>query len=195
MTGEILNTIAKELDGFLQSKTSHPEGKDLVYISSPTDNEGKRFPKGDGLYMSLINIEEELIFREGRKTHRVSGNTTVTTQPPVNINLQVIFIANYPNDYKTELNMIYHVMSFFQAKPLFTVGNTPNLAQSGLEENGKLLFELNTVPLRELHYIWGNLGVNQMPSVTYLLKMLTIQESKVKSAGGVIEKIEMIKKG
>ncbi len=105
----------------------------------------------------------------------------------------MIFIANHTDDYITELNLIYWVMSFFQSKPVFDLANTPELADCGFTGDDKLMFELNTLPLRDCHYIWGNLGMKQMPAITYLIKMLVIQDSRL-SEGGVVDQTESINK-
>ncbi len=195
MLGDILEEIGKQLNGYLDAKISRVDGSEHVSLTNPAPNIGSLFTQGDKLYFSLLNIEEQLSLREGGVNRRVVGNHLLTSQPPVNFNLQVIFIANHSKDYKTELNLIYWVMEFFQCKPLFNLANTPGLANAGFSGDDKLIFELNSLPLKEMHYVWGNLGMKQMPSVVYQIKMLTIQNSTVASEDGVINSIELVNKG
>ena len=195
MLGGMLEVIVKQLNSYILPKMSLTDEHKCVTLKNPTDNKGEFFASGDGLYFSLLNIEEELSQRQGSVTRRAVGNSIQTSQPPVNINLQVIFIANFSNDYISELNMIYWTMAFFQKKPLFTLNNSPELANCGFTGDDKLIFELNTLPLEQLNYIWGNLGMKQMPSITYKIKMITIQESTQLSDGGVIESIKLVNKG
>ncbi|MDX8400799.1 MAG: DUF4255 domain-containing protein [Gallionellaceae bacterium] len=195
MLGGMLDVVAKQLNSYIETKLGHPDHKDYVFLTNPASNTGEFFSSGNGLYLSLLNIEEELSRREGSVKRRAVGSQMLTSQPPVNINLQVIFIAHFPTQYVSELNLIYWTMAFFQQKPLFNMNNSPELADCGFSGGEKLIFELNTLPLEQMHYIWANLGMKQMPSITYKIKILTIQESTQVSDGGVIESIEMVNKG
>ncbi|HEX3048395.1 MAG TPA: Pvc16 family protein, partial [Bacillota bacterium] len=54
--------------------------------------------------------------------------------------------------------------------------NTPDL---GALELDRLVFELNTLPLEQQHYIWAMIGLRYLPSVVYRVRMLMIFEQDV----------------
>lgn len=198
MLGDILMLVGEQLNEFIKNKLGERGASKQVHFFNPASNDGSFFFAGDGVYLSLINIEQELSLRQGYVESRVVNNGSQdaiqSVQPAVNINLHLLFAANYARDYKTEINSIYWTMAFFQNKPVFNLQNTPGLAECGLVGSDKLQFELNTLPLKEMHYIWGNLGLKQIPSVTYQVKMLRIQSTGETNRGGVINDIELVGK-
>jgi hypothetical protein len=188
-----LNALSQKLEQVLKRDNDEAELK--VVLNNPVSNNGEPFADGKAVYVSLLNIEEELILREGGMTRRVNGDGILNLQPAVYLNLQLIILANVPNDYKKQLQSIYEVIEFFQSNPVFNLKNTPELAEYGFSGNDQFTVELNTLPLKDMHYIWSNLGLKQMPAVIYKLKTLKVQNSGQKSNGGVINQIDLAKKG
>jgi hypothetical protein len=187
---DVLKRIFEELKVIL-NEAEGSEQTFNIWLENPAPNDGGVLSKGDGIYISLLNIEEELSMREGFVTNRVQGNHVVRLEPAVYLNLQIIFIVNAQTDYLTQLNILYRVVAFFQRKPVFSLKNTPELANYGFSGEDKLVFELNTLPLKDMHYIWNNLGLKQMPAVVYKVKTLKIQNSQQQEAAGVITQIEL----
>lgn len=166
-----------------------------VVLNNPAPNSADPFPEGDAIYMSLLNIEEELSLREGYVTHKVNRDGVLNLKPAVYLNLQVIILAHVKGDYQKQLQSIYRVIDFFQSHPVFNLKNTPELAKFGFSGNDQLSVELNTLPLKDMHYIWSNMGLKQMPAVIYKIKTLKVQNSAQQSAGGIITQIDVVRKG
>ena len=80
-----------------------------------------------------------------------------------------MFSAYFPNfNYVEALRYISLVIEFFQNNNIFEDANTP-----GLPENGnKIYSELLNISLDEINKLWGNIGANYVPSVSYKLKSI-----------------------
>jgi hypothetical protein len=91
--------------------------------------------------------------------------------PPIYLNLDILFAANY-TDYYTSLLLISNVIKFFQFQNVFTPLNSPNLPP-GIEE---LIFDLKTLSLQDLNNLWGILGSKYIPSVVYKMRLIIISD-------------------
>ena len=77
------------------------------------------------------------------------------------------------------------VIQFFQAKYVFDHLNTPNL-DAGIE---KLVLEMMSFNLDQLHQLWSMLGGKYHPSVAYKMRMITV-DSVTDQAGPLIKEID-----
>lgn len=175
MIGELLTIVAKEVTTYIDNQIKLPSGKKTVILYKPNNNKGEIEIPDNTISLSLLNIEQELSIRDSTIKKEVIDGKVYKQEPALNINLQVIFISNFQNDYVTELNYITKVMEFFQQKPSFIPENTKDLKKLKID---KLSFKLNTLSLDEQHNIWSMLGTNYIPSVVYKIGMITIQEDK-----------------
>ncbi len=189
MIGDVLGLIAKEVARYIDEKLQLPVGgKKSVILQKPANLKGEFSQPDNTISLSLINIEEETGIRDPMVPKQVINGKVYKQNPPVNINLQIIFIANFPNDYTSELNAITKVIEFFQQKPFFNQENMPDLKKYGI---GKLSFKLNTVELSEQHNIWNLVGTKYMPSLLYKISMITIQDSMAPAGEGVVQKVDI----
>ncbi|MEA3354649.1 MAG: DUF4255 domain-containing protein [Campylobacterota bacterium] len=175
MIGELLNLVAKEVSRYIDSQIKLPSGKKSVVLHKPNNLKGEIDLPDNSISLSLINIEEELSARDSMVQKQVIDGKVYKQEPAVNVNLQIIFIANFQNDYINELNCITKIIEFFQQKSSFTPSNTKELANFGID---KLIFKLNTLPVEEQHNIWSILGGSYQPSIVYKVGLITIQEEK-----------------
>ena len=98
------------------------------------------------------------------------------SQPPVHLNLLVMFAANFSGAvYVEALKLIECVIAFFQARPVFTHVNTPAL-DPGIDQ---LSFEIENLSLSDLSNLWGVIGGRYLPSVLYRLRMVTVDARQV----------------
>ena len=113
------------------------------------------------------------------------GNA-VKVNPPVNLNLYVIFSANFKQNYEDALRYLSAVISYFQKKRIFTAEDSPGLPKG----TGSISFELVDLDLRELSNLWGALGAKYLPSAVYRIRTISIQEEHIEEIIPVIEKEE-----
>ena len=137
------------------------------------------------ILVSLVKIEEDRISRSPLNYARVDQQV-VYKNPPVYLNLDVLFTANFEN-YRTSLLLLSTVIQFFQYQNVFTPQNSPDLPQ-GIEE---LIFDMKTLSLQDLNNLWGILGSKYIPSVLYKMRLIQIFDTFTLGAAEVIREIQI----
>jgi hypothetical protein len=188
MIGNILQLIAKEVSAFIDAQSEMPSGQKSVVLHKPNSVSGDFSLPDNAISLSMLNIEEELSSKTSMPSKRVKNNKVYTQNPAVHINLQIIFISNFANDYINELNYLTKVLAFFQEKSSFTVENTQGLEALNLQ---KLSFKLNTLPLSEQGNVWTLLGGKYMPSLVYRVGLISIQDKERRSDIKVVKTIDI----
>jgi len=188
MIGNILQIIAREVSEFIDASSEIPSGKKSVVLHKPNSVSGEFNLPDNAISLSLLNIEEELSSKTSMPQKRVENRKVYTQNPAVNINLQIIFIANFANDYINELNYITKVIEFFQQKTAFTPQNTKGLDAFKID---KLSFKLNTLALNEQGNVWGLLGGKYMPSIVYRVGLIPIQDEEKLSEVKIVKTVDI----
>ncbi|MBL7740215.1 MAG: DUF4255 domain-containing protein [Chitinophagaceae bacterium] len=139
--------------------------------------------------VSLINIEENRVSRDPRNYLRPapgSGNSVILKNPAVHLNLTLLFTSvRSGQGYENALMDIQKVIGFFQQKMVFDASNTDPFP-APIE---KLIVEMLSLNLEQLHQLWSMLGGKYYPSVAYKVRMVTIDSIKPET-GEVITEIE-----
>src|SRR5690554_3679977 len=186
MIDRVLEVIRTEVNDYIGRKLGDTTGQNRVALTSFVDDNGRVAIPTDSVGLSLLNIEEERTFKEAAMVRTAKAEvSSVFVSPPVSLNLQIMFTA-YFNNYTESLKQISFILACFQTKPVFDLSNTPALSGLGVT---RLIFELNTLPLEQQHYIWSMIGLRYLPSVIYKVKMLTIFERDVVSEAANIKEI------
>jgi hypothetical protein len=169
MLHNVLPVLGHQLNEFLSSEYGLSE--DRVVVSSLVDLRGNMSSQIENrVVVTLLNIEEEKSIRNGQLQSYSGMN------PPVFINLYVLFSANFPDtNYLESLKFISSVISFFQGKNVFDKMNTPMLS----DNVDKIVVEFINSDLQQLTNLWGMLGAKYIPSVVYKLKMLTFSSNTI----------------
>ena len=189
MIGDLLNTISKELSEYIDRSLDFSSGNKSIVLAKPTNSKGEMSIPDNSVCMSLININEETAMRNPMIKKRVDGDKVYTQTPGISLNLNIVFIANFPNDYVSELNYITKIIEFFQQKDTFTPQNTTGLKkQSRYTE--QLVFKLSASKLEDQHNIWSLMGIKYMPSVMYDVGKVLIQEDEKLSTTRVVKRVE-----
>ena len=191
MIGDILESVCNELSEFIENQVTYSSGKKNVVLLNPRDKKGEVKIPDNTIVLSLLNINEDTTMRNPVATKRVEGDKVYTQIPGISIDISVIFMAHFPNDYISELNYITKVMEFFQQKDTFTVANTPSLEKQKRYID-KLIFKLSTTKLEDQHHIWDLLGVKYMPSVVYDVGKILIQDDEVLSQTRVAKRVSRV---
>jgi hypothetical protein len=123
------------------------------------------------LGVTLINIEEERIFRgQIPETTYVNGKHIVV-EPPLRLDLHVLFASNL-RQYEQGLKFLSYVLMYFQAHSTFTQTEYPDLDP----RIDRLSVELLNVSYEQLNSIWTFVGAKQLPSAVYKVRMLLLQD-------------------
>lgn len=191
-----LSFLTQELNEYLQLKTNTPD-VDRVFLSSvATESSGVVIPDSS-LGLSLINIEEERIFKDQKTTTFNNEGNAEQVNPEIKLNLYILISANFQDktgrdsdDYVEGLKQLSYTISFFQSKYVFTPDNSPamNYFDPGLK---KLVVELYSYSFEQLYNFWTVVGTKYLPSVLYRVRLIRFQEHAIKDSNLPIEEMRI----
>ena len=192
-----LEFLTKTLDAHF--KNVFVKSDQMVFLTHVADESGVAIPN-KGIGVSLVNIEEERVFKEQRVTMINEDGNIEKKNPEIKLNLYVLITANFTNadgdlssgedNYVEGLKQLSTAISFFQAHTVFTQDNYPLMAS--LDSNlQKLVVELYSYSFEQLYNFWSVIGSKYLPSVLYKVRLLRIQERKLSSIDPPIEKISI----
>ncbi|QQG65878.1 DUF4255 domain-containing protein [Desulfobulbus oligotrophicus] len=171
--------------------TAHPT-VNLQNVSQLTEEELKSSNK---VLLTLVNLAEETTMKNEPGTYVVNSNEAHYTNPPVNLNLFLLFSVCMSN-YEHALIYLSHTISFFQGKRIFTrQDGAPILAgltddfHTGLPGDFHIILDLYSLSFEQVNYLWSTLGGKQHPFVCYKVRLVSLQRAAVKETRGVIRKI------
>jgi hypothetical protein len=179
LTGEI-NTYL-QLQNFPISATA-PE----IVLSNVAAEDGNWAIPPRTLGLSLINIEEERVFKDQQTSFRNVNGDIEHYNPEIKLNLYILVSANFaagdagggPNAtgvYAEGLKQLSNVINFFQGKYVFTPDNSPMLPA----QLKKLVVELYSSSFEQQYNFWTVVGAKYLPSVLYKVRMLVYQEKRL----------------
>ncbi len=184
MIDTTLNFLTQEINTFLKIKNNTPN-EDKIVLSSIASESGLVIPN-KSLGLSLINIEEERVFKEQRAAYLNDNGKTQSYNPELRLNLYILITSNFQDklkedptdDYREGLKQLSNVILFFQSKNVFTNENSPLLAS--LDPNiQKIIVELYSYSFEQLYNFWSVVGTKYLPSVLYKVRMLRFQGGSV----------------
>jgi len=184
MIDTALNFLTQEINTFLKIKNNTPN-EDKIVLSSIASESGLVIPN-KSLGLSLINIEEERVFKEQRVAYLNENGKTQSYNPELRLNLYILITSNFQDklkedptdDYREGLKQLSNVILFFQSKNVFTNENSPLLAS--LDPNiQKIIVELYSYSFEQLYNFWSVVGTKYLPSVLYKVRMLRFQSGAI----------------
>jgi hypothetical protein len=170
MIDTALDFISKRLNAFLRVKyQDQSNSTDYIQLNNIAWNDQSiSQPTTNNAFITLVNIEEDRISKS--PDNYIRTNTGIVYQnPTVFLNLYVLFATNL-NSYEESLTRLSYIIQFFQFQNVFTPLDSPGLPQ-GID---KLIFDLKTLSFQDLNNLWGILGSKYLPSVVYILRLVTI---------------------
>jgi len=190
-----LSFLTNELNEYLKVRTGSPT-VDRVFLTSVATEGGGVVIPDKSVGVSLINIEEDRVYKDQKSTVINSFGNVERLNPEIKLNLYVLISANFQNtneqdssdDYVEGLKQLSYIISFFQAKNVFTPENSPKLAEYDPNLK-KLVVELYSYSFEQLYNFWSVVGTKYLPSVLYKVRMLTFQEREFFDTNTPIEKI------
>lgn len=194
-----LQIIRKELDDFLNTfgadNSDQVQLGNIAQIDLPQQGEASNLK--NKVVITLVGTREEKTLKNGPYSRR--NDSTLQTEyfnQPVFLNL-FLLISVSQNSYNNALIYLSRVVSFFQAKNIFTQENTVPI-NSNIEvpptermDEFKLILELYNPSFEEQNHIWGTLGGKQLPSVMYLARLVEIKRAVPPITGGLIQELQL----
>lgn len=182
MIDKALDFLTTEIGNYLTVNAGSPPGTDWIVLSNVANEQGGWAIPNDTLGLSLINIEEERVFKEQQTAFRNDEGKIQHYNPELKLNLYVLITARFISgesenaglQYIEGLKRLSSVISFFQGKNVFTVDNSPAL-DPGIQ---KLVVELYSYSFEQQYNFWTVIGAKYLPSALYRVRMLTYQEKR-----------------
>ncbi len=170
MIDKVIKTVANELANYLDRVAGlENPASEKIDVSHLFNASGEAIPTHLGI--TLVNIEEERVNRANDAyAKKVEGYVKIN--PPISLNLYLLFTANFQESYDEALKFIAYVIQFFQAKSVFNKENTPALS----DKVEKLVVELQPLSFEQQNYLWGMVGGKYLPSALYKFRLIVIQE-------------------
>jgi len=194
MISKALTLLIRELNAYIdsvdQAGGAGPAVAELGNIALIENGGGNGNQLSEKIILSLVNVEEEKRLKNSRN-YISNGNQVEYINPPININLYLLFSANFDN-YTTALKRLSQVIEFFQGKYVFTVSDSPNagFATDPQMKDLKLILDIHTLNFEQINDLWGSLGGKQVPFVMYRTRLLLMRRDTVLSTAPPIEEIK-----
>ncbi|WP_315833147.1 DUF4255 domain-containing protein [Bradyrhizobium prioriisuperbiae] len=182
----VCELICQSLNSFFQNIDRNDE--DWVILSNIVDHDGAICQGArDKIVMVVTNITHETIISTYNSTARANSSTYAVVQPPLYIDLFILFFANFHDKrYAQGLGMISKTISFFQQNPWFTHANMPGLDA----KIDKITMEITNLDLLQVNYLMGMLGTKYLPSVYYKLRMIPFSSDAMQAAVPAAQGVE-----
>jgi hypothetical protein len=148
----------------------------------------------ENIVITLVNIEEESTLKNQSPQKRPFSRNAVYRNPPVYLNLYVLFTCNYSGDhYRLALRRLSYIIQFIQSKNSFSAtasvaAGTLDLSQVGITDL-EFTLELYTLTFEQINHLWGSLGGRQVPFVMYKMRLVAISDRSVLREIPLIEEI------
>jgi len=133
------------------------------------------------IYLTQINLVEEASLRNSPHFRR-QDERTIYEQPPVYINLHILFSVVMRSNYETALLHLSHLIKYFQGQTVFHNKMTPD-HHFGTQTSFKLTMELYSPTLEQVNYLWSTLGGKQYPFALYTLRVLEMKRESLLDTG------------
>ena len=199
MIAAAITLIREELDAYLQSIEGLPANH-VVLGNIANLGEPEAQYLDEKIVITNVIIEEESTLKNKRHFQQSAAGGIDYIEPPVYLNLYLLFCATYdrskPDGYEVALHEISLVIQFFQSKNVFTITNSPfsSIALTDTisdvdKAEINLRAELYTLTFEQSNHLWGSLGGKQSPFVMYKIRLVKIQQ-KITQEAPLIEEIQ-----
>lgn len=159
----------------------------LDNISMAEELGGVRSGLNERVVMSLINIQEEATLKNSAH-YRIENGRTIYHNPPVCLNLFILFSILHTDQYDTALKRLARVIEFFQWKKEFSFTTIPGV--SGISRDVRIVPDLYSLNFDQLNQLWGALGGKQVPFVMYRVRLVTLDAQKTQAEGeSILEQV------
>jgi hypothetical protein len=149
---------------------------------------GTRDNLNERVVMSLVNLQEENTLKNQPFVRQENGRS-VYKNPPVHLNLYLLFSVLHLEQYDTALKRLSRVVEFFQWKKEFSFFTTP--APGNLSREVRVVLDLYTLTFEQLNHLWGALGGKQVPFVLYQARIVALEAHKQQAEGPAITEIHV----
>ena len=187
MIDKALKFLTEEMNIYLDLQNGGNLGDQLIVLTNVANDSGGWAIPSQKLGVSLINIEEEKVFKDQQTNFRNAAGEFEQYNPEIKLNLYMLVCANFVSEngddkYEQGLKQLSRVVSCFQGKNVFTPDNTPAMDP----ELKKIIVELYSYSFEQQYNFWTILGAKYLPSVLYKVRLLAYQEKRLLNQNSAI---------
>lgn len=207
MLKHALEFLADELNTYLQRRdpANFMQAKPAVVsnLMKPDGSFAVESAGGQGndkfsIALTLVNLEEDRV-AESQWFYRKQGDKQQVVEPPLNLNLLVLF-AVVADKYPTALLLLGHVLEFFQANPVFDESLHPHLNSKANPDEPwrhirRMVVNMHSMTLEQQNNLWAALGAKYLPSAVYRIRTLTYIDVQPRREGAPVTEINMATSG
>lgn len=191
--------IAKALIQIVEGLNSYLNGVYPSSLNQAKISNAKKSQADNGISVTLINIEEDKVYKNhlnplnGSWVNNPATSHPLGGLPVMRINLYVLFAfdAQTPENYPDSLTRLTHVLSYFQSKPFQEI-IIPISATNPVEKRFNLAIDYHNISLEDSNNMWSNLGGEQKPYAMYQFKLLEIEPAITPAAVSVIQQPQLV---
>jgi len=188
MIDDVIQFLRDRLNQSVPRDSSDVVAEDLFVFPGPGKDDSIGL-KSDAVSILLVRIEEDTALRKPDRYERVSSaGARQRAEPEIRMNLWVLFVAKFPDDYGQSLHQLSRLVRYFQNHRVFNQENSPNLKP----EISQLVLELITSSFSEQNEIWGALRSAYQPSALYKVKLIVFQDDDSRPVTTVQELIQNV---
>ncbi|HBR53839.1 MAG TPA: DUF4255 domain-containing protein [Flavobacteriaceae bacterium] len=159
---ELKMTLALSEDSVVASSLVNPDGS----VVESTQNK---------VVISIVNMEHETFVKSTQQYKSDGEHSYGKINPPIHLNLYLLITSNHSN-YLEAYKRLSVVITKFQANPYFNKNEFSQMP----DPIKKLTLEIFNIPITELSHIWSGIGAKYVPSIIYKMRMVTLEETKIK---------------
>lgn len=187
MIADVLKFLRERLNKALP-RDSDGAAEDLFVYAGADKDDAVSFKSG-AVSVLLVRIEEENALRPPDLYARPAADgSRQRVEPEIRLNLYVLFVARFPDDYSRSLHHLSGVIRYFQNHRVFNHENSPELAESV----SQLVLELVTPSFAEQNELWGTLRSAYQPSAMYKVRMVVFQDEDARPLTEVKELLQNV---
>ncbi|MEO5734493.1 MAG: DUF4255 domain-containing protein [Rubrivivax sp.] len=183
MIDTVLSFLADEVNAHLVKRTGTELG--AVSVGALCDDRGLWTQAMDTTRLTLFQIDEERSTRDQVPQRTIIGGREVVLPPPLKLNLVVLFAGRF-QQYDQALRTLSLILTFFQARPMFTPASSPALPE-GVE---RVAVDLLSYGPEQMNQMWACLGAKHLPSAVYRLRTVALQDLEPTGTGAPITVID-----
>jgi hypothetical protein len=139
------------------------------------------------IVITLVNLQEETTLKNSPHYRQENGRT-VYRNPPISLNLFILFAALHGDQYETSLKRLSRVVEFFQWRKELSFA-TLSPERGGISLDISVFMDLYSLTFEQVNHLWGTLGGKQVPFVLYRARLVTVEAEKRQAEGEQITEI------
>ena len=159
-------------------KNEFPDSNVKIVLSNMVNPDGSVTDKTVGnIVFFLIGLNEETVLKNTLNRSMSSSQVSFAQkQPPLHLNLQIMFCANFiESNYIEGLTYLSSLIRFFNANKKMA----PDPPKEKKDKIDKLTFEICKLDYSELSHLWSAIGSKLMPSLVYKVSMLVFDDAPI----------------